>query len=100
MSSPEPRTPAGRSRRSRAVRVLGSVVYSLAVLVISLVLVVGLVLLLESRDQSEVEGEGGARAAPYRTDAYAGSVRSRRPNTTIRCAALYRGWQAVSTSRS
>lgn len=100
MGSPERRAPGERSRRSRAVRVLGSVVYWLAVLVISLVLVIGLLLLLESRDQSEVEGEGGARAAPTGTDAYTGSVRCSRPNTTIRCAALYSGWQAVSTSRS
>ncbi len=99
MSSHERPASGGRSRRSRAVRVLGSVVYWLAVLVISLALVVGLVLLLESRDQSEV-GEGRARAATTRTDAYAGSARSSRPNTTIRCAALYSGWQAVSTSRS
>lgn len=69
MSSPEPRGSNERSRRSRAVRVLGSMVYWLVVLVISLVLVVGLVLLLESRDQSEIEGEAGARAAPSRTDA-------------------------------
>lgn len=67
MSSPERRAPSEGSRRSRAVRVLGSVVYWLAVLVISLALVVGLVLLLESRDESEIEGEGGARAAPTRT---------------------------------
>ena len=69
MSSREPRAPGQRSRRSRAVRLLGSVVYWLAVLVISLALVVGLVLLLESRDQSEVEGEGGARTAPTPADA-------------------------------
>jgi hypothetical protein len=98
MSSPEPRGTGQRGRRSRALRVVGSVVYWLAVLVI--VLVLGLVLLLESRDQSEIEGEGGARAAPNRTDAYTGFARCSRPNTTIRCAALYSGWQAVSTSRS
>ncbi len=69
MSSPEHRGADERSRRSRAVRVLGSMVYWLAVLVISLALVVGLVLLLESRDQSEVERKGSARAAPTRTDA-------------------------------
>lgn len=67
MSSPE--RPGERSRRSRGLRVLGWVVYWLAVVVISLALVVGLVLLLESRDQSEVKGEGGARAAPTRTGA-------------------------------
>ena len=69
MSSPEHPRAGERSRRSRAVRVLGSMGYWLAVLVISLALVVGLVLLLESRDQSEVEGKGSARAAPTRTDA-------------------------------
>lgn len=88
MSSPEHRAPSERSRRARAVRVLGSLVYWLAVLVISLALVVGLVLLLESRDESEVEGGGGARGGAGPTDVYVGSARSSRPNTTIRSAAL------------
>ncbi len=93
MSSPERRAPSERSRRPRAVRVLGSAVYWLVVLVISLALVVGLVLLLESRDESEVERREGASSTPIRIDARAaqlesGSARSSRPNTTIRCAAL------------
>ncbi len=69
MSSRKPGPPGEGSRRSRAVRVLGSVVYWLAVLVIALALVIGLVLFLESRDQAEVEGEGRARTAPTSTDA-------------------------------
>ena len=51
--------------------------YWLAVVIVSLALLVALVLLLESRDSSSVS----------------------RANTTIRSAALYSGWQAVSTSR-
>ena len=93
MSSPERRVRTGRPRRSRAVRALGSLVYWLAVVIISLALVVGLVLLIESRDESEVEGRGGASSSPTRIDDRAaqlrsGSARSSRPNTTIRWAAL------------
>ncbi len=105
MSSPEHRGPGRRGRRSRARRLLGSLMYWFAVLIISLALVIGLVLLIESRDESQVEGRGGASSAPARIGARSaqvgsGSARSSRPNTTIRWAALYSGWQAVSTSRS
>ncbi len=67
-----------------------SVLYWLAVLVMSLALVIGLILLLESRDGGSIES-GGSRAPEAQTA---------RANTTIRWAALYSGWQAVSTSRS
>ncbi len=50
----------------RGVRILGSIVYWLAVLALSLALVVGLILLLEARDESEIEGgeQRGAAVAP------------------------------------
>jgi hypothetical protein len=48
---------------SRPLRILLKVLYWLAVLVVSLALLVGLILLLESRDESELEG-GGASSAP------------------------------------
>ena len=56
-------TPAERGGRAR--RVLLSVLYWAAVLAISLAILVGLVLLLESRDDSDIdEGAGaGTRAA-------------------------------------
>ena len=41
-------------------RVLLSVIYWVAVLVISIAILVALVLLIESRDQAEVEDEGAA----------------------------------------
>jgi hypothetical protein len=47
---------------SGPLRILLRVLYWLAVLAVSLALLVGLILLLESRDDSEVEG--GARPAP------------------------------------
>ncbi|MEJ7657644.1 MAG: hypothetical protein WKF33_11505 [Thermoleophilaceae bacterium] len=50
-----------RSRRG-ALAIAGAVLYWLAVVAISVALVVGLVLLLESRDESEIEGQG--RAGP------------------------------------
>jgi hypothetical protein len=46
---------------SRPVRIFLKVLYWLAVLLVSLALLVALILLLESRDESEVEG--GARPA-------------------------------------
>lgn len=63
MSSPER---GERRRPARAVRILGSILYWLAVVAISLALVVGLILVLESRDESEIEGGGGegARTEP------------------------------------
>jgi hypothetical protein len=49
-----------------AVRTLGTIVYWLAVVAISLALVIGLILFLESRDQSSVErsAAGGAITSP------------------------------------
>ena len=47
---------------SRPVRILLKVLYWVAVLAISLALLVALILLLESRDDSEVDS--GARSAP------------------------------------
>jgi hypothetical protein len=47
---------------SRPLRIFLKVLYWLAVLVVSLALLVGLILLLESRDESEVEGS--ARPSP------------------------------------
>ena len=89
MSSPEPDDRRGRRGRGRALRILGAVLYWLVVLVISLALVVALVLVLESRDESEIEGAGRAGAAlACEAGAEAGPQRSRRANTTIRCAAL------------
>ena len=102
MSLPEREDRRGRGGRRRALRVLGSVVYWLIVLVISLALVVALVLVLESRDESEIVGAtpaGSASASVANSEAET-AQRSRRANTTIRFAALYSGWQAVSTSRS
>jgi hypothetical protein len=42
------------------MRVVGKIVYWLAVLVVSLALVIGLILFFESRDQSEVQQSGTA----------------------------------------
>jgi hypothetical protein len=42
------------------------ILYWLAVLAVSLALVVALILFLESRDQSSIEGEGRAPALPTR----------------------------------
>ena len=50
--------------RERALRILGKVLYWAAVLVVSLALLVGLILLFESRDQSDIEGGDGSRSAP------------------------------------
>ena len=72
---------------------IGKFVYWLAVIAISLALVVALILFFESRDDSSLEGA----AAP------SGLAQGRLTSlakTTIRCAALYSGWQAVSTRRS
>jgi len=57
MSSPE-----RRGRRS-VLRILGSVLYWLVVLAISLALVVALVLFLESRDDSEIGNDPREGAA-------------------------------------
>jgi hypothetical protein len=94
MSSREPVSRDDRRSRRGALAIARAVLYWLAVITISLALVVGLVLLLESRDESEIEGEGRAGAAlrgrPAFEDAigYRGSARSSRANTTIRSAAL------------
>ena len=60
MSSREPVSRDDRRGRRGALAIAGAVLYWLAVVAISLALVVGLVLLLESRDESEIEGEGRA----------------------------------------
>ena len=51
---------------SRPVRILLRVLYWVAVVAISLALLVGLILLFESRDESDIEGDGAsaARSAP------------------------------------
>lgn len=65
---------------------MGRVLYWLAVLAVSLAIVVGLILLLERRDQGSLERAGApAGTAPQPAT---GSERSRRANTTIRRAAL------------
>ena len=92
MSSPERGDRRGRRRRGGALRILGSVLYWLAVLLISLALVVALLLVLESRDESEIDGASRAGKA-FAAEAGDGGgtkppQRSRRANTTIRCAAL------------
>jgi hypothetical protein len=46
--------------RPRWQRILFSVLYWVAVLVVAIAVLVGLVLLIESRDQSSVEEEGRA----------------------------------------
>jgi hypothetical protein len=48
---------------NRPLRILLKALYWLAVLAVSLALLVGLILLLESRDESELE-DGGASSAP------------------------------------
>ena len=73
---------------------VGKFVYWLAVVAISLALVVALILFFESRDDSSLEG--AAVPAPVAAHGRLTSL----AKTTIRCAALYSGWQAVSTSRS
>jgi hypothetical protein len=60
--------------RGRATRIARSVVYWVAVLVISIAILVGLILLLESRDESSV---GDARA-------YFSSTDLSRPNAITR----------------
>jgi hypothetical protein len=57
--------PEGKHAKLRGltVRILGKVIYWLAVLAISVVLLIVLVLFFESRDESEVEGTSvGLRA--------------------------------------
>lgn len=66
---------------------VGKVLYWLAVLLVSLAILVGLVLFLESRDDASL----GARTQPPRAPsglAYAGVTSSSAANTTIRSAAL------------
>lgn len=46
------------------LRVIGKILYWLAVLVISIALLVALVLFFESRDQSQVEGVSTAPQSP------------------------------------
>ena len=47
------------------VRLLLRVLYWLAVLAVSVALVFALILLLESRDESDIEGNGGVMSAPF-----------------------------------
>ena len=54
---------AERPPRGRSGRLLAKVAYWVAVLIVSLALLVGLILLLESRDDSSVSG-GFIRALP------------------------------------
>ena len=81
-----------RTATARARRLAGRIVYWLAVFVVSVVLVVLLLLFLESRDQSSVD----TAAAP----ATGSRTFESRAKTTIRFAALYRGWHAVRITRS
>jgi hypothetical protein len=85
---------ASRRRHDRARRLATTVAYWAAVLAVSLALVVALLMFFEARDASELQ-EGAEAPAETRSVA-----RSSRANTTIRWAALYSGWQAVSTRRS
>ncbi len=48
---------------SRPVRILLRLLYWVAVVAISVALLVGLILLFESRDESDIE-DGGSRLAP------------------------------------
>ncbi len=91
--------------------------YWLAVLVISLALLVLLVLFFESRDSSDLDdsshsdssssvaalvlehGQGRRRCGQPRSTLEFPRL-TNRANTMIRWAALYSGWQALSTSRS
>jgi hypothetical protein len=50
---------------NRSLRILLKALYWLAVLVVSLALLVGLILLLESRDESELEGGGASSGPPF-----------------------------------
>jgi hypothetical protein len=54
-----------RPPRSRGAVIAGKVVYWLAVLVISIGILIGLILLLESRDNSSIDKSGRAPGAPY-----------------------------------
>jgi hypothetical protein len=45
---------------SRPVRILLRVLYWLAVLIVSIALLVGLILLFESRDESDIEGDSSS----------------------------------------
>ena len=98
----------GRSPDSsgRGRRLAVGVVYWAAVLAVSLALVVVLLLFFEARDASQLREGGSAPGALLDASAQVprpspgGLARSSRANTTIRWAALYSGWQAVSTRRS
>ena len=66
-------------------KILKTVVYLLAVLIVSLAVLVALILLLESRDQSSVEGSD---ARPGGQAIYLGATEVSRANATIRLDAL------------
>lgn len=73
-----------------AVRLLWRVLYWLAVLAVSIVVLVALVLFLESRDRSEVDPDAGSaeRAALTLYSTRAGDSSTSRAKTTMRWAAL------------
>lgn len=62
-AQPEPAPARAREKRGPR-RILLSVLYWLAVLVVSLAILVGLILLLESRDSSEVQSSAMPTSAP------------------------------------
>jgi hypothetical protein len=51
----EDSSPPARPQRARGTRIALSILYWLAVLIVSLAILVGLILLLESRDNSEIQ---------------------------------------------
>lgn len=78
---------------------LGRIIYWLVVLAISVALLILLVHFFEARDDSDVGTRAvGASTAGYST--FGGCRPTSRANVTMRCAAEYSGWQALSTSRS
>jgi cytochrome b subunit of formate dehydrogenase len=68
--------------------VLLKILYWVAVVAISVALVIGLILFLESRDQSDVKQSGSAAPAGQLRLTRAGSRLTSRANTMIRSAAL------------
>ena len=54
---------------ARRVRLLGKIIYWLAVLAVSVALLIALVLFFESRDGSELQGSSAPLSAPARAAA-------------------------------
>lgn len=79
-------SPGGPPGGRRVARVVARLAYWLLVLAISLAIVVGLLLFLESRDASQVQD--GASAAGLADRGPPSTARTRRANTTILWAAL------------